>query len=57
MVARRMGACLTSTAEPSSEPTQPAATSGFFSEYLKATKKRMTGKRSKSSFLAGHYIL
>jgi hypothetical protein len=37
--------------------TQLAASSGFFSEYLKAAKKRMTGKRSKSSFMAGHYIL
>jgi hypothetical protein len=52
------GACLMSTkAEPSSEATQLAAVSGFFSEYLKAAKKRMTGKRSKSSFMAGHYIL
>src|SRR6185369_14433142 len=57
-VASRIGACLMSTAaEPSREPTQLAASSGFFSEYLKATKKRMTGKRSKSSFMAEHYIL
>src|SRR5574343_468135 len=57
-VASRMGATLGSTvAEPSSEATQLAASSGFFSEYLKLAKKRMTGKRSKSSFMAGHYIL
>src|SRR5574343_1543212 len=57
-VASRIGACLTSTsAEPSSVATQLAAVSGFFSEYLKVAKKRMTGKRSKSSFMAGHYIL
>src|SRR5574343_1124795 len=57
-VASRIGACLTSTtAEPSSEATQAAAVSGFFSAYLKAPKKRMTGKRAKSSFMAPHYIL
>src|SRR5574343_905709 len=57
-VASKIGACLMSTAaDPSSEPTQLAASSGFFSEYLKLAKKRMTGKRTKSSFMAGHYIL
>jgi hypothetical protein len=54
----QIGAILRSTvAEPSSEPTQLAAISGFFSEYLKATKKRITGKRSKSIFMVAHYIL
>src|SRR5574343_1263342 len=57
-VASRMGATLGSTvADPSRALIQPAASSGFFSEYLKLAKKRMTGKRSKSSFMAGHYIL
>ena len=57
-VASKIGAILRSTvAEPSSEPTQLAAISGFFSEYLKATKKRITGKRSKSIFMVAHYIL
>ena len=57
-VASRIGACLASTAaEPSRVPTHEAATSGAFSAYLKAIKKRITGNRSKSSFMAGHYIL
>src|SRR5574343_745190 len=57
-VASRMGATLGSTvADPSRALIEAAAVSGFFSEYLKAPKKRMTGKRSKSSFMAWHYIL
>ena len=57
-VASKIGANLTSTVvEPSSELTQLAASSGFFSEYLKVAKKRMTGKRSKSIFMVAHYIL